>query len=375
MKEDWFMNNTEWAKDISEKILKKLLITADRIKDGTPHASVQGRYDTTDIQWWTNGFWPGILWLAYRQSGNEKFMEYARKCEDNLDSVLHGYVNTDHDLGFLWILASVADYKITGDEKARVRGLIAANYLAARFNLKGRFIRAWNGKGQENRAIIDCLMNLPLLYWASEQTEDERFKLIAEAHTETVINSFVRSDGSIRHIVDFDGETGEVAGIPQGQGFSPDSAWARGTAWAVYGFALAYKYTNNPKYLDMAKKTAYFFIANLPEDGVAYWDFRVPVNEDTPRDTSAAACCAAGLLEIADMADECEKHIYYNAAVKILRGITDKFGHLEDESDELIGGGTGHMPQKQNIMVGLIYGDYFYYEAILKLSGEKKIFW
>ena len=371
------MNDIKWAKDISEKILRKLEKTAASIKDGTPHAARNGKYDRASIQWWTNGFWPGILWLAYRQSGRGMFLKYARKCEENLDSVLYEFVNTDHDLGFLWSLASVADYKITGLEKSRTRALIAANYLAARFNIKGSFIRAWNGKGQENRAIIDSLMNMPLLYWASRELEDPRFAYIAEAHTNTILKEFIRNDNSVRHIVDFDPETGEVSGVPQGQGFSPDSAWARGTSWAVYGFALGYKYTGKTEYLDAAKRTAHFFIANLPEDNVAYWDFRVPVNKDTPRDTSAAACCASGLLEIASLVGENEKAVYYNAAVRILKGITEKFAHLDenDTHEELIGGGTGHMPQKQNIMAGLIYGDYFYYEAILKLAGEKELFW
>lgn len=370
------MNNTEWAKNICLKIEQKLERNIQSIKDGTPHASKNGKYDSTNISWWTNGFWPGLLWLAYRQTGKDIFMKYARKCEDNLDIVLQEFINTDHDLGFMWILASVADYKITGFAKAKTRALTAANYLAARFNIKGNFIRAWNGIGHENWAIIDCLMNVPLLYWASEELSDKRFAYIAEAHTDTVLKSFLRDDNSVFHIVDFDSETGEVSGFPQGQGYSPDSQWARGTSWAVYGFALAYKYTKKQKYLDAAKRTAQFFITNLPEDNVPYWDFKVPITSDTPRDTSAAACCASGLLEIAGILESNEAVPYYNAAVRILKGL-DQFSHLDenDTNEELLGGGSGNVPQKQNIMVGLIYGDYFYYEALLKLSGQKEIFW
>lgn len=369
------MSVKKWAQETEEKIINKLGVTAVQIGAGCPHAEHNGKYDNERITWWTNGFWPGLLWLAYRSSGDELFKDIAVKCEENLDEVLHGFVNTDHDLGFMWSLSAVADYKLTKNEQSKIRGLIAASYLMSRFNLKGNYIRAWNNPDRAGYAIIDCLMNLPLLYWASKEIGDNRYRCIAEAHTQTVLREFLRPDGSVNHIVDFDPETGEVRGIPQGQGFSPESAWARGTSWAIYGLALGYRYTKNEEYLQKAKNTAHFFMANLPEDYVCYWDFRVDITDKTPRDTSAAACAVSGMLELAHILGGVEGRLYYDCAVKILKSLTENYSNLENDKQSLLNCGTGNFPQKNNINVGLIYGDYFYLEAIQKLTGKTELFW
>lgn len=371
---EYFCGIKKWAKETQDKLIEKLMVTADEIGADFPHASKDGKYDKSPVTWWTNGFWSGILWLAYRASGEEKFRKIAEECEQKLDEVLAGYVDTDHDAGFMWSLSAVADYKITGNERSKVRGLIAANYLAGRYNPRAKFIRAWNFR--KNWAIIDCMMNLPLLYWASEVLDDPRYKYVAIEHADTVLRTFFREDGSVNHIVEFDPHTGEVTGIPQGQGARPDSAWARGSAWAIYGMMLSHRYTEDKKYLDAAKRIAHFFIANLPEDNVCYWDFRVPIDENTPRDTSAAACAVCGLLELAEHVEVCEKMLYYNSAVKILKSLTENYAVLDASRQEMLLKGTGHVPQNQNINVGLIYGDYFYMEALDRLAGEnEELFW
>lgn len=367
------MSVKQWAKETEEKIINKLGVTAVQIGAGCPHSEHDGKYDNEKITWWTNGFWPGLLWLAYRSSKDDLFKNIAEKCEENLDEVLHGFVNTDHDLGFMWSLSAVADYKLTGSEKSKIRGLIAANYLMGRFNIKANYIRAWNNR--PGWAIIDCLMNLPLLYWASETIDDKRYRYVAEAHTQTVLREFLRSDGSVNHIVEFNPENGEVTDIPQGQGYSPTSAWARGTAWAIYGLALGYRYTKNEEYLQKAKNTAHFFMANLPDDYVCHWDFRVDRTDKTPRDTSAAACAASGMLELAYILGGTEGKLYYDCAVKTLKSLTENYANLDNDNQALLNGGTGHWPQKNNINVGLIYGDYFYLEAIQKLAGKTELFW
>ena len=366
-------NVTEWAKDVESKLIAKLKVTSGQIGATFPHVSKEGTYDDSNVIWWTNGFWPGILWLAYRADKDESFRKIAEECEERLDEVLNNYIHTDHDAGFMWSLSAIADYKITGNERSRVRGLIAANFLAGRFNPQAKFIRAWNW--QKDYAIIDCMMNLPLLYWASETLDDPRYKYVAMQHADTVLESFFRKDGSVNHIVEFDPHTGEVKSIPQGQGARPDSAWARGSAWAIYGMALSYKYTGEMRYLDAAKRIAHFFIANLPEDNVCYWDFRVDINEDTPRDTSAASCAVCGLLELSKHVEPCEKALYYNNAIKIVKGLTDKYAVLDASRQEMLLEGTGHFPENKNINVGLIYGDYFYMEAIERLCGRDKLFW
>ena len=198
-------------------------------------------YDKNDPEWWTAGFWPGLLWLVYRDDPQHEaaaeLLRIAGSCERQLEECLRDPDLVDHDLGFIWLLSGVASYRQMGSEDGRRRGLLAANLLAARFHVRGEFIRAWNfgSSMMDTRgvAIIDSMMNLPLLYWASEQSGDPRFRWLAEAHADTVAREFVRADGSICHVVEFDPHTGQKLREHGGQGHAPGSAWARGTAWAL----------------------------------------------------------------------------------------------------------------------------------------------
>lgn len=369
------MNQT-WAQQTMDRILAKLNKTSKEIGATFPHATTDGKYSNEKPQWWTNGFWPGTLWLGYQHSKNEDFKNIAQEIENNLDQVLNGFYEVDHDTGFIWMLSAVAQYKILGTEESRRRGLMAAHFLASRFNPKGNFIRAWNSKGREGWAIIDCTMNISIMYWASEQLEDPRLKHIASEFADTVVEYFIRPDGSVNHVLSFDPETGEFIESLGGQANAPDSAWSRGTAWAIYGLALAYYHTKDQKYLDAAKRAANFFISNLPDDYVPYWDFRVERTPETPRDSSAGSCTACGLLEIAQHVPECEAAVYKDAAYKILKSLTDNYSNLDNDADQsLIRMGTGNMPARGCINVGLIYGDYFYVEGISRLTGNTDIFW
>lgn len=168
--------NEVWARDVWKKIVSKVERTSKRIGDSFPYASVNGTYNTESNDWWTNGFWPGLLWLIYKDNTHADFRDLAVSVENQMDETLLGYEKLHHDVGFMWSLTSVVQYKLLGTEASRLRGLMAASHLAGRFNLKGQFIRAWNGENQQGWAIIDCLMNLPLLYWASETTNDPRFR-------------------------------------------------------------------------------------------------------------------------------------------------------------------------------------------------------
>ncbi len=276
------MEQINWVNDAWEKVHEKVTRTSSRIGARFPHASVDGTYVLEAPHWWTAGFWPGLLWLLYRdsESKDDRYKDIAEACEQQLDEVLAGYDRLDHDIGFMWSLTSVARYKLLGEEQSRRRALLAASVLSGRFNIKGNYIRAWNpwseGDRNEGWAIIDCMMNLPLLYWASETTGDPRFKHLAMAHADTVLNYFIRTDGSVNHIVIFDPQTGEFESVNGGQGFAPNSAWSRGASWAIYGMALSYRYTGEARYLEAAKRVAHFFLANLPEDSVPHWDFRLP---------------------------------------------------------------------------------------------------
>lgn len=374
-----------WVEEAWTKTSSKTLRVSERIGANFPHASQGGRYVLEDPAWWTAGFWPGLLWLIYDGNGKggadfEELRGLAEQCEEKLDAVLHGYSRLDHDLGFMWTATSVASYKIAGSRESRRRALQAANYLAGRFNLKGRFIRAWNpwSETQDNAgiAIIDCAMNMALLFWASEESGDPRYRHIAEAHMDTVVERFVRPDGSVYHIVRFDPETGEFIEGIGGQGFAPESAWSRGTAWAIYGLTLAYHHTGKQAYLDAAKRVAHFFLANLPEDLVPHWDFRLPPDVPAYRDSSAGACAASGMLLLAEKVDAHEAKLYRGAATRMLESLYRNYGAWDDPNEEgLILHGTSHYPEGKNIDVPLIYGDYFFAEGLSRLRGNRTICW
>ncbi|HWO54038.1 MAG TPA: glycoside hydrolase family 88 protein [Paenibacillus cookii] len=367
-----------WADGAWDRIRHKIGRTSRRIGVSCPHASVNGVYDDMRVSWWTAGFWPGILWQLSADGGQPEFRDIAERCEERLDEPLHALA-VHHDSGFIWLLSAVANYRITGNERSRQRGLMAASQLASRFNLKGRYIRAWHDAENINRAgwsIIDTMMNLPLLYWASETTNDPRFRHIAAAHAETVLEHFMRPDGSSYHILRFDAETGELLGADAGQGYAEDSAWARGSAWTLYGMALSYKYTGNEAFLTAAKRAAYFFLAHLPEDYVPHWDFRAPRNDDTPRDTSAGACAACGLIELAAHVPAGEGQTYLDAAGRLVRALDEQYGAWDREDEEgLILSGTSNLPGGVHIDTPLIYGDYFFVEAVSRLRGSKLGFW
>ncbi|WP_411334028.1 glycoside hydrolase family 88 protein [Metabacillus indicus] len=335
-------------------------------------ANAAGIYDNTSVDIWTSGFWPGILWIMHDLTKKEHYRQAAWKWDRDMELKMLEENEFLHDVGFQFLSTAVIKYKLTGDEDAKRRGLSAANFLAGRFNLAGNYIRAWKWRGDEGWAIIDCLMNLPLLFWASEESGDPRFKHIALAHAETVLNYFIRPDGSVNHIVSFNPDSGDYIESLGGQGYGPDSSWSRGQSWALYGLAVLYRITGDKRFLDASKKVAHYFISALPDDYVPYWDFRVPSLADEPRDTSAGAIAASGLLELEELLPEFEGRLYRNWANKILTSLTEKYTRYDDPAYEgILASGTGHKPEGRHINVPLIYGDYFYVEALAKLNGWK----
>ena len=368
-----------WINEAWEKVTKKAARTSKRIGANFPHASENGEYILEEPHWWTAGFWPGLLWQVYRDTQDESLKKLAQECEEKLDKVQNDYYRLDHDMGFMWTLTSIAHYKILGNEDSKRRALLAANLLMGRFNANGNFIRAWNpwSEGEDNRgvAIIDCTMNLPLLYWASEETGDPRFKSVAKRHADTVLEHFIRSDGGVHHIIRFDPDTGEKVEALGGQGYAPESAWSRGTAWAIYGLTLSYHYTGETKFLETAKRVAHFFIAHLPEDFVPAWDFRIPAEMGSPRDSSAGAIAACGLLLLADKTRQEESPVYQRAGERILESLYKNYGDWDGVEEGLVLHGTSHFPEGKFTDNPLIYGDYFFVEGLASLKGYKELFW
>lgn len=364
--------------DILDRLLSKVEVQHDRIGDIVPYISCGGRYpedySAKNPYWWTNGFWAGMLWQMYNATGKYKFIRTAVRIEEKLEPVLSCSGKLDHDIGFLWSPTAVAHYRVTGDESAHTRAENAAVILAGRYNPAGEYIRAWNGEANEGSLIIDSMMNLPLLYWMSEESGDPRFAAVAVRHADTTAKLLVRDDGSCRHIAMLDPENGELRAYPAGAAYSPESAWSRGHAWAIYGFALSFRHTKELRFLNTAKKIAHYFIANITRSGyVPLCDFRAP-KEPARYDTSAGACAACGLLMIAEQVNCLERDLYIYPARSILKELSRHYVNWTDTEDGLLqmgrvsyGTGRGYD--------NLIYGDYYFLEAMLMLFHRELFIW
>ncbi|NLK74455.1 MAG: glycosyl hydrolase family 88 [Clostridiales bacterium] len=362
--------------NIWKLIQEKMDVESERNSDIIPFISVNGRYEDMgkqSINWWTNGFWAGIMWQMYHGTKDLKYKEIAEKVEKRLDEALDNYDMLDHDVGFMWLHTAVANYRLTGNKESRTRGLKAASILASRYNLEGKYIRAWNGP--ESSMIIDCMMNLPLLYWAREQVQDPRFRMIGKNHSDTTLKYIIREDGSCNHVVEFDPNTGEYLNNPVGQGYEQGSSWSRGQSWAIYGMALAYRYLGDEAYLNAAKRVAHYFIANVALTAyIPLIDFRAP-EEPVYYDTTAGACAACGLLELSQYVSEHEKKLYVEAAFNILKSMNEKHCDYNKETDGILGYGSGKYHRESDRHVPIIYGDYFLIELVLRFLNKEAMLW
>ena len=361
-----------FASEFLDRVVKKVTVMAPQIGANFPTTLAgTGEWDPkgekANISGWTTAFWPGMMWLMYLKTGNEMFREYAEGCEEKLDEAFDIFTYIHHDVGFMWSLSAVADYKITGNEKSKARAMHAATILAGRFNHVAKYIRAWD-HSTHRWAIIDCMMNIPLLSFATKMQDDPRFEQIAEAHADTVAKSFIRGDGSSNHVVEFDPYTGDVLATPRGQGFDSGSSWSRGQGWALYGFALAYLNLGKPEYLDKAKQVAHYFIANLEDGKLPLVDFRAPA-EPVYYDSSAASIAVCGLIEIAKAVPENEAKIYERAAMKLLR-ILDENCNYDPCELRLLENGSSAYCYPKAMHLPYIYGDYYLLEALMKLDGN-----
>jgi len=295
-----------------------------------------------------------------------------------LDECFRRFFGLHHDVGFMWLPTSVAHYRVNGHAESRRRAMHAANLLAGRFNLAGGFIRAWDDLPDTDTrgwAIIDCMLNLPLLYWASEDSGDPRFRHIAVRHADTMMAEFIRPDGSVNHIVEFDPFHGGVVRAYGGQGYGEGSSWTRGQGWGLYGFMISYRHTGTPVYLHTAQRIAHYVLANLPDSGILPVDFRQPADPIREDDT-AAAIIACGLLELAQAqaVGPYDRGVYLRTAVKLLRTLDASRCDWTQEYDGILKSGSASYHgavHHQNI----IYGDYFFMEALFKLQGNDLYLW
>ncbi len=375
------MENIEWARSVSSKIKDKMLVVAERNREKIPYRTFEGIYDDLSgddgICWWTNGFWGGIMWQMYNATKNEMYRDIAIENEIKLDKVLMTSQGLDHDNGFKWLPTAVANYRLTGNLDSKNRGDLAVTNLAGRFNPVGNYIRAWNdfGSGTSNAgwAIIDCMMNLPLLYWAYEESLDPRYLHIAKLHAETAKKYFVREDGSVNHICVFDPMNGEYIESLGGQGYGVGSSWTRGQSWALYGFILSYIHTKDESYLNTAKRVANYFISNIPENNLIPVDFRQP-QDCKLEDSTATSIAACGLIEISRYVPKEEAHVYYDRAIKLLKTLDKERSNWSTDIDNILEKCTAAFHDKEHEFT-IVYADYFFIEAIFKLTGEELFIW
>lgn len=374
--------NKQWINDTWQKLEHKLAITAVKSRDKLPYSTSNGIHDNyapEHPEWWTNGFWGGIMWLMYKETNNEEFRKTAERSEILLDEALKDFKCLHHDVGFMWHLTSGANYRITGNNASLNRNLFAASSLFSRYNADGEFIRAWNDDNAENWSIIDCLMNIPILYWASNEIGDRRFAKIAMKHADMSLKQHIRPDGSVNHIVEHNPEKCEMLKAYAGQGYSETSCWTRGLAWAIYGMILSYIHTNKHAYLDAAIKTSDYYIEKCAE-----YNFIPPIDFDAPKspkyiDTTAGVCTACGLIELSKYVEEGLKEKYLSAAIKTLKNISEKYCDYTITNDSILQMGSERYPHKpedlKGIHIPIIYGDFFFVEAILKLKGSDFLIW
>ncbi len=365
----------DWVKEVVKKLGVKMRYGVEKAREGDfiPYSTKSGAWAPTDIQMWTNGFWPASMWQMHRLTGDEIFRDEAQRAELMLDGALRDFKQLHHDVGFMWLIQSGVHHAMDNNQDSYDRTLFAAMTLASRFNPNG-FIRAWNGEGREGWAIVDCMMNLPLLYWASRQTGDPRFKLIAMAHADTTMKHFVRADGSCNHIVIFDPETGAFVDNPGGQGYASGSSWSRGQAWALYGFTLSYMQTGKQEYLDVAKRVAHYFIANVQDGWIPDCDFRAP-KDPVVKDNAAGSIAACGLLELSRLLPDHEAEPYAKAACSLLIAMEERSANWGKDDPAIFTQCTAAYHEVQTRHITMNYADYFFIEAIGKLNGEKMLFW
>lgn len=367
-----------WVQEFLSRCESKVGAVMGDIQKDYPYTTVDGKYDNEKAYvpfGWTSGFYGGIMWLLYQQTGDEKYKQRAIRCSQRMNGAFSDPKNfhciDNHDVGFVIGLTNVNHYRLLGDDDAKTRAHHAALVLAGRYNLSGSFLRAWQGDSHRGYAIIDCLMNLPLLYWAGEHCGDSRFSQIAKAHALTTAREFIKPDGSVYHIVNFDPDTGSVVDYPVGQGIASGSSWSRGQSWSIYGFALSYGYTGDPVFLKAARGTADYVMTHMEPGTLAPADFMQPAEPDL-RDASATAIIASGMLELAKYCENGQD--YENFALGLLKALYRDcdFG---TEEQSLLQSCTMRYHDTPEQHIPIIYGDYFLIEALMKAAGKEPGMW
>lgn len=329
-----------------------------------------GKYEWSNSGWWCSGFYPGSLLYLYEQTGDTALYKEALIMLDELEKEKN---NTGtHDLGFMMYCSFGNANRIAALPGYNAILLSSARSLATRFNEKVGCIRSWDSKGSDFLVIIDNMMNLELLFWATRFSGDSSFYKLAVTHANTTMKNHFRPDHSSYHVLNYDTATGIVKQKRTAQGAADESAWARGQAWGLYGFTVMYRETKDKKYLEQANHIAHFILQhpNLPADKIPYWDFNAPGIPAVLRDASAAAITASALIELSEYTDPKTTVSYLNAAAVILKTLSGSSykANRGTNGGFLIRHGVGHLPAGTEVDVPLTYADYYFIEAMIRFN-------
>lgn len=333
------------------------------------------KFETSNSGWWCSGFYPGSLLYLYEQTKDEALLTEAKRILKVLEK--EQYNTSTHDLGFMMYCSFGNLQRMFPSDGTKDILLKSAASLSTRFNPAVGCIKSWNSKDSSDFiVIIDNMMNLELLFYATKVSGDSAFYKIATTHANTTMKHHFREDNSSYHVVNYDKNTGAVRERKTAQGYADGSAWARGQAWGLYGYTMTYRETKDPAYLQMAEKIADYVLdhKNLPADGIPYWDYNAPDIPDAYRDASAGAIIAAGLLELCTYTGKEQAKKYFLAADKILRSLsTNNYTAAPGTNGGFIlEHSVGHLPAKSEINVGITYADYYYIEALKRYAALAK---
>ena len=374
----------EYARDEALKKVDYMITTLNgKFPNECSNDNVYAAKDNCDGRsTWTTGFWTGILWHAYELTGNVKYKDVATAHIPTFYQRIDEKIGVNHhDMGFLFTPSCVAAYKLTGNVQAKNAAIMAADHLITRYHESAEFIQAWGSVGADDnyRLIVDCLLNIPLLYWASDVTGEAKYRDIAYKHFNTTLDVCYREDGSTYHTYYFDKVTGLPLKGATAQGASDDSTWSRGQAWGMYGPMLTYIYIQDDKALDTFIDAANYYLTYLPEDYVAFWDLSYTDGDDEPRDSSSAAIAVCAMLEaIKHMdKDDPERRVFVNACNRIMNSLIDNYITKDNpEANGLLLHGTYSKPGNNGIDEMTMWGDYFYMEALHRmLDSDWDLYW
>lgn len=328
-----------------------------------------GKIRLTHVRDWTCGFFPGSLWYMYELTGNEALKSEARRFTEALDSAQ--YFTYTHDLGFMLYCSYGNAFRLTGDEAYKKVLINGAESLATRFKPEVGCIRSWDFGEWQFPVIVDNMMNLEFMCWASKATNESRYKNMAVSHADKTMAHHFREDYSSYHVVSYDTITGAPVHKGTHQGYGDHTAWARGQAWGLYGYTMMYRETKDANYLDMAEKIASLImnLENMPEDKVPYWDYNAPDIPNAPRDASAAAVTASALLELSQLAADGEK--YFNYAGEVLKSLSSPayLAEVGTNGFFVLKHSVGALPNNSEVDTPINYADYYYLEALLRYKN------